>query len=137
MSKSKMIRVILVEPDKEPYVREISNSLNSFQNIVGGLIEYINLENNVDIICNDEGKMMGFDFNRIIKNDVIAGNFIIAGVNLKTGNIISIPKNKIENYLEMFSLENHKKQIDYLKAEFVESQELAFMKFLPLENEKE
>lgn len=134
MSKSKMIRVILVEPDKEPYVREISNSLKSFQNIVGGLIEYINLENNVDIICNDEGKMMGFDFNRIIKNDVIAGNFIIAGVNLKTGNTISIPENKIENYLEMFSLESHKKQIDYLKAEFVNSEELVFMEFKENDN---
>ena len=141
MKKNNFIEVLVVEPNKEPYVKEVKNTLESLQDTVGGLIEYINVEDNVDLICNEEGKMNNLPFNRSIGNDVIAGTFIIAGVNLNTGETISIPKDKTKKYMSIFSLANHKKTIEYLNAEFIESSNLAYMKFIDIEdlnsNEKE
>lgn len=43
------------------------------------LIEFVELENDIDLIFNEEGKMYNLPMNRIIKNDVVCGTFIIAG----------------------------------------------------------
>lgn len=128
------IKVLVVESNKEPYIKEIESSLESLQDIVGGLIEYINLENNVDLICNEEGKINNLPFNRSIGNDIIAGTFIIAGVNLQNGETISIPKDKVNKYTKLFSLANHNNIINYLNAEFMDSSNLAYMKFEDIED---
>lgn len=132
-----VIKVIIVEPEKEPYVLEIVESLKNLQHIVGGLIEYVNLEDKVDLICNEEGKINNLPFNRIVGNDVIAGTFIIAGVNYKTGEITSLTKEQIKKYLESFSLKNHQKQIEYMNSEFIETGNLAYMKFISLDKTKQ
>lgn len=134
MKTNNFIKVLVVEPNKEPYIKEIESSLESLQYIVGGLIEYINLENNVDLICNEEGKINNLPFNRSIGNDIIAGTFIIAGVNLRNGETISIPKDKVNKYTKLFSLANHNNIINYLNAEFMDSSNLAYMKFLDIED---
>ena len=134
MKTNNFIKVLVVEPNKEPYIKEIESSLESLQDIVGGLIEYINLENNVDLICNEEGKINNLPFNRSIGNDIIAGTFIIAGVNLRNGETISIPKDKVNKYTKLFSLANHNNIINYLNAEFMDSSNLAYMKFEDIED---
>ena len=134
MKTNNFIKVLVVEPNKEPYIKEIESSLESLQDIVGGLIEYINLENNVDLICNEEGKINNLPFNRSIGNDIIAGTFIIAGINLRNGETISIPKDKVNKYTKLFSLANHNNIINYLNAEFMDSSNLAYMKFLDIED---
>ena len=134
MKTNNFIKVLVVEPNKEPYIKEIESSLESLQYIVGGLIEYINLENNVDLICNEEGKINNLPFNRSIGNDIIAGTFIIAGVNLQNGETISIPKDKVNKYTKLFSLANHNNIINYLNAEFMDSSNLAYMKFEDIED---
>lgn len=134
MKTNNFIKVLVVESNKEPYIKEIESSLESLQDIVGGLIEYINLENNVDLICNEEGKINNLPFNRSIGNDIIAGTFIIAGVNLQNGETISIPKDKVNKYTKLFSLANHNNIINYLNAEFMDSSNLAYMKFEDIED---
>lgn len=98
------IKVILVEPNKEPYIKEIEHTIENLQSIVGGLLEFVNLEEDVDIICNEEGKILNLEFNRSLGNDVIVGTFIIVGLNYNNGETISIPNNKIQKYLDMFKL---------------------------------
>ena len=39
-------------------VLKIENTLRSLQSIVRGLIEFVELEHNVNLICNEEGKIM-------------------------------------------------------------------------------
>lgn len=134
MKTNNFIKVLVVESNKEPYIKEIESSLESLQDIVGGLIEYINLENNVDLICNEEGKINNLPFNRSIGNDIIAGTFIIAGVNLRNGETISIPKDKVNKYTKLFSLANHNNIINYLNSEFMDSSNLAYMKFVDIED---
>ena len=128
------INILVVEPNKEPYIKEIECTLENLQRMVGGLIEYINLEDNVDLICNEEGKINNLPFNRSIGNDIIAGTFIIAGVNLRNGETISIPKDKVNKYTKLFSLANHNNIINYLNAEFMDSSNLAYMKFVDIED---
>ena len=58
------IRVLIVEPNKEPYQKRINHTLEDMQNVVGGLIEFVELEHNVDLICNEEGKIYNLPMNR-------------------------------------------------------------------------
>lgn len=61
------ISVILVEPNKYPKTIKIEDSLEAMQKIVGGDIEeYTPFEDEVAIICNEEGKVNGMLPNRAI-----------------------------------------------------------------------
>ena len=49
------MKVLIVEPSKEPYVKEINSSLESMQSVVGGLIQAIYpFDHPVALICNKE-----------------------------------------------------------------------------------
>ena len=65
------MRVLVLEPMKKPYAKEINGSLESMQEIVGGWIEctYPTHPDEAVIICNEEGKMMGLPWNRELKID--------------------------------------------------------------------
>ena len=54
------ISVLLVEPGKYPRMIEIEDSLEAMQRVVGGDIEeFMPYEEEIAIICNEEGKMNG------------------------------------------------------------------------------
>ena len=78
------IRVLVVEPWKDPEVRTIENSLEGIQQIVQGYIECVTLHDkageNLVLICNEEGKIMNLPMNANVPeiNDVIFGTFLIA-----------------------------------------------------------
>ena len=59
------MRVLVVEPEHRPEVREIDGSLAAMQSIVGGLIQPVRpFEDSVVLVCNDEGKLMNLSANR-------------------------------------------------------------------------
>ena len=75
-----MIRVVLLEPQKEARIADIGSSLQSMQSVVGGLIEAVYpFEEQVCIVCNEEGKLQGLPLNRALRDsddhiyDIIAG----------------------------------------------------------------
>ena len=80
------ISVLLVEPNKYPKMIEIDDTLEAMQAVVGGDIEeYMPFEDEVAIICNEEGKCCGLELNRALyKNgkpyDIIAGTFLVVGL---------------------------------------------------------
>lgn len=106
------IRILVVEPFKEPYQIRIKHTLKNLQRIVGGYIEILQLEHTVDLICNDEGKINGLPFNRFVDYDIIAGTFIIAGH--KDSETISLSRKQIKKYKEVFRLSTHQKYMRYL-----------------------
>jgi len=116
------IKILIVEPTLDPYVKEIENTLEKKQKIVGGLIEFVELENDIDLIFNEEGKMYNLPMNRIIKNDIICGTFIIAGQ--KDGESISLKDEQIKKYKSYFKLRNHTIPITLLKNKYKQSSEL-------------
>ncbi len=81
------MNVLVVEPYKEPYEKEIEPGLESLQHEVGGDIECVYpFDDPVGIICNDEGKLEGMPLNRSLRDedgeiyDVVAGTFLVVGL---------------------------------------------------------
>ena len=114
-----MIDVLIVEPNKLPYEKTIENTLEAKQEIVGGLIECTGLlkDSEVSIICNEEGKIFGLPLNRDIGHDIIAGTFIIAGVDYESGEFISLTEEQKERYKNIFnehSIENTRIKIEHI-----------------------
>lgn len=98
------LNALLVEPNKLPQRITINNSLEEKQKLVGGDIEYAYLQghNDVVLICNEEGKILGLPFNRDIGYDVIVGNFLIVGDDPEIGEDRSLTEDQIEKYTKMF-----------------------------------
>ena len=86
MENNKMT-VLVVEPQMQPYIKEIDPGLKFLQNEVGGLIQAVYpFEEPVAIICNEEGKLNGLPLNRALRDDdghmydIIAGTFLVVGL---------------------------------------------------------
>ena len=114
-----MIDVLIVEPNKLPYEKTIENTLEAKQEIVGGLIECTGLlkDSDVSIICNEEGKIFGLPLNRDIGHDIIAGTFIVAGVDYESGEFISLTEEQKERYKNIFnehSIENTRIKVEHI-----------------------
>ena len=64
------VSVLLIQPEKYPKLIEIKDSLEAMQELVGGDIEeYMPFEDEVAIICNEEGKIIGLPLNRAIYSE--------------------------------------------------------------------
>ena len=64
------IAVLIVEPGKEPYVKEIDSNLKSLQHEDAGYIEAIYpYEDPVALVCNEEGKLEGLPLNRALRDE--------------------------------------------------------------------
>ena len=96
------IRVLMIEPHEYPKVHILKNDLKSMQEAVGGLIDIVGLDEDVCILLNDEGKLIGLDGNRRLWNeDIIAGTFYVCGSD-NEGNLTSLNDEQIEGYNQMF-----------------------------------
>ena len=104
----KKLRVLVVEPMKEPYAREIGG-LEDMQKIVGGHIEAAHpFAEPVALVVNEEGKLLGLPENRVITGedgliptDIICGTFFVAGVGAE--DFISLTDEQIRRYTELYS----------------------------------
>lgn len=102
------MRVLVVEPEHRPEVREIDGSLEAMQNIVGGLIQPIYLDDSVALICNDEGKLMNLTANRGLRNsdgqiyDIVCGTFFLCGAPPDCDHFTSLTPEQIERYRKRF-----------------------------------
>lgn len=118
---SNKIRILVVEPFKEPYIQEVNDNLEDLQNIVKGNIENLKLESNINLICNEYGKIKNLEFNRVIKDDVICGTFFIAAQEEK---LTSLTKEQIQKYKKEFRLKNDEGIIELLRREVKYSSKL-------------
>lgn len=107
MKKKNMMKVLLVKPEMHPQLVEIENELEVLQKIVGGLIQAVYpFEDEVCLICNDEGKLLNLQMNRALSDDdggiydVIAGNFLVVGAGID--NFCSLTDEQIERYEKRF-----------------------------------
>ena len=104
------ISVLLVEPNKYPKMIEIDDTLEAMQEVVGGDIEeYMPFEDEVAIICNEEGKVTGLPPNRAVyeenareMQDIICGKFFVAYAPFEAEKFQSLPPDLAEKYREKF-----------------------------------
>ena len=102
------LRIVIVEPGKEPYEREIDHTLEKLQGIVEGYIETTwdeGLPKGTLIVCNEEGKLLGLPQNRVLWRDgrpvdVVAGTFFIAGAGDE--DFISLTDEQVKVCIENF-----------------------------------
>jgi len=99
----KQIRVLIVKPLESPQETVIPNTLEAKQKIVDGLIEAIYpFEDTVALICNEEGKLIGLPLNRQVGQDIIAGNFIVCGIDDRNASFSSLSNEQMKKYKAMF-----------------------------------
>ena len=106
---SEKINVLLIEPGKYPKQIEIEDTLEAMQETVGGYIEeYMPFDDEVAIVCNEEGKMNGAELNRAIYSndkeilDIIAGKFLIAYAPIESESFLSMPQDLMKKYEDKF-----------------------------------
>ena len=101
------LTVLVVEPMKEPYVKEIDTGLHALQAEVGGdIAASYPFDDPVGLVLNDEGKLIGLDLNRSLRDehgeiyDIVAGTFLVVG--LGSESFASLPPDMIQKYTEQF-----------------------------------
>lgn len=75
------MKILVVEPEKTPYEREISDDLHEMQEVVGGLIEpiYFEPKNDALVFCNEEFLLNGSQPNRMVGDVLVHGTFFVVG----------------------------------------------------------
>lgn len=103
------MQILVVEPERRPEVREIDGSLRSMQEVVGGLIQPIPLDDpDVILVCNDEGKLLNLPANRGLRDengqiyDIVCGAFFICGAPADCDHFTSLTTEQIERYRKRF-----------------------------------
>ncbi|MBT9625272.1 DUF3846 domain-containing protein [Ruminococcus bicirculans (ex Wegman et al. 2014)] len=101
------MRILVFEPLKEPYVKDIEDDIQAMQEVVGGSIEPIYFEQTNDALCwcNDEFLLNGSKPNRIVGNTLVHGTFYISGNCLNEygeWDSCSLTDDQIKKYSEMF-----------------------------------
>lgn len=103
------MRVLVIEPERRPEVREIEGSLEAMQEVVGGLIQALYLfDEPVALVCNDKGKLMNLPANRGLRDkngqiyDIVCGTFFICGAPTDSDHFTSLTQEQIERYREYF-----------------------------------
>ena len=103
------MRILAVEPERRPEVREIDGSLESMQEIVGGWIQALYpFDEPVALVCNDEGKLLNLSANRGLRDkngniyDIVVGTFFLCGAPADSEHFVSLTPEQIERYRERF-----------------------------------
>ncbi len=96
------MKVLIVEPRQCPRRADIPHTLRDMQQTVGGYIEIIQpFDDPVALVCDEEGKLKGYELNRsIVGKDIIAGTFFLAGVDEE--DLTDLPDDMAEKYEALF-----------------------------------
>lgn len=99
--------VLAVMPGKKPRKMELEGTLKSIQAFVGGTIQAIYpFDDPVAIVCNEEGKLMGLEYNRALRDekgavyDILCGPFFVCG--LGEDDFASLSESLMETYHKLF-----------------------------------
>lgn len=127
MIPSNTIRVVVAEPGKPARIADIDSSLEGMQKMVGGWIEAAYFfDEEVCIVCNEEGKINGLPLNRAVYApgkegeqrgellDVISGTFFICSCGGE--NFGSLTNEQLERYKKLF---RYPEQFRYQNGEIV------------------
>ena len=101
------LTVLVVEPMKESYVKEIDPGLHALQAEVGGdIAASYPFDDPVGLVLNDEGKLIGLDLNRSLRDehgeiyDIVAGTFLVVGLGEES--FTSLPPELAQKYMGHF-----------------------------------
>ena len=104
------MKILVVEPLKVPYEKEIDGSLESMQAMVGGLIQLLYPFEGPELalICNDEGRILGLPYNRALRDedgriyDVVAGTFFLCRAPADSENLEGLTEKQVKFCMNRF-----------------------------------
>ena len=115
------ISVLLVEPDRYPRMIEIDDTLEAMQAVVGGDIEeYMPFEDEVAIVCHEEGKLIGLPPNRAVYAEPETVELTYSELADRFRNAESEGKKHLTGYI-VFSQESFNKPYDERSRTYVVS----------------
>ena len=97
------MKILVCEPGKHPYVKEIEHTLENLQKEVGGYIQALYpFEEEVAVVCNEEGLFIeGLEWNRTVeKYGPIKGTFFVCGLGFE--DFTGLTDEQIEKYKVLF-----------------------------------
>ena len=100
--------VLKIMPGRKPMRVTMPHTLEAMQSMVDGYIQAIYpYEDPVAIVCNEEGKLMGLEPNRAVRDlatneitDIICGTFFVCG--LGEEDFCSLTEEQITKYSKLF-----------------------------------
>lgn len=110
------IKVLLVMPGEEVKIIRIPANNKFIKSFIGENLFEKKLDDNNILIGNSNARIE--EFNRLLKNDIILGKFII--VSIKKNRRVSMKKKDIRKYKNIFKLRKHQNKINKIKDEYLE-----------------
>ena len=105
------MKVVVVEPQKKPVVRDIDPGLESMQKIVGGSIEAVYpFDDPVALICNEAGKLLNLPLNRALRDDdgnvydIVSGTFFVCAAPPASDRFEGLTDQQVKTYIERFAM---------------------------------
>ena len=105
------MKIIVVEPQKKPVVREIDAGLEAMQKIVGGSIEAVYpFDEPVALICNEAGKLLNLPLNRALRDDdgnvydIVSGTFFVCAAPPASDRFEGLTDQQVKTYIERFAM---------------------------------
>lgn len=105
------MRIVVVKPGMPAYEAVIGDSLEEMQEVVGGLIEVADiLDDDVAIICNEEGKLIGLPPNRVLEDtdgqimDILYGTFFLVSAPMDSDTFESLSDELVKKYLKKYQV---------------------------------
>ena len=104
LKEDKEITVLYCEEGTLPKVMTIKDNLETKQELVKGFIEVITpFDDDVCIICNEEGKINGMLPNRaLLDYDILFGPFIVVGDDWENAGFKSLTEDQLKTYSKVF-----------------------------------
>lgn len=103
------MKIVQVEPGREPIAIEIDGSLEAMQEAVGGLIQALfPFDDPVALIANDDGKLLGLPANRALRDeagrpyDILCGTFFLCGAPADCDHFTDLTDEQAEKYRALF-----------------------------------
>ena len=99
-----MLKGILIKTNNEYKVIEYEDNLDTLYNIVDGYIEYVQINDDICMIINEEGKLKNMEYNELATRLLPFENFIVGNaliVNTKDGKNISLNDNQVDMILNL------------------------------------
>lgn len=97
------IKILVVRPNKQPYIKEINNTINEVYGLVYYPYNEIEIQKNIFLIYSkdviEDEKM--FEKNRMIKDIQIYGNFVV--VSKIKDSFISLTNEQIKDVLNLIN----------------------------------
>lgn len=96
------IKILVVEPNKEPYEKIIKNTLDSIYGLVYYPYQQIEIDKNVYLIYSKEAESNNFPICRKLKELKIYSNFVV--IKKENNKFVSLNDIELKKYIKMFQL---------------------------------